>query len=61
MAGNDKAHWVMSDAAKTIKAAADGLGMARWSGVGGGCLPEVDVVNRMDIRQVHQFRIRTRL
>lgn len=39
----------MSDAAKTIKAAADALGLARWSGVGGGRLPEVDVVNRMEI------------
>jgi len=36
-----------ADVAKTLKAAADALGMARWSGVGGGKLPEVDVVNRM--------------
>lgn len=39
----------MSDVAKTIKAAADALGLARWSGVGGGRLPEVDVVNRIEI------------
>jgi glyoxylase-like metal-dependent hydrolase (beta-lactamase superfamily II) len=37
------------DVAKTLKAAADALGMARWSGVGGGKLPAVDVVNRMEI------------
>jgi glyoxylase-like metal-dependent hydrolase (beta-lactamase superfamily II) len=36
------------DRAKTLKAAADALGMARWSQVGGGRLPEVDVVNRME-------------
>ena len=39
----------MSEVDKTIKAAADALNMARWSGVGGGRLPEVDVVNRMEI------------
>jgi len=38
-----------AEVAKTLKAAADALGMARWSGVGGGKLPEVDVVNRMEI------------
>ena len=38
-----------TDVAKTLKAAADALGLARWSGVGGGKLPEVDVVNRMEI------------
>lgn len=48
--GTDKASpRPMSDVARTIKAAADALGMARWSGVGGGRLPEVDVVNRMEI------------
>lgn len=39
----------MSEVDKAIKAAADALNMARWSGVGGGRLPEVDVVNRMEI------------
>jgi hypothetical protein len=38
------------DVAKTLKAAADALGMARWSGLGGGELPEIDVVNRVDFR-----------
>src|SRR5437763_3343979 len=37
------------DAAKTIKAAADALGMPRTGGPGGGRLPEVDAVNRMEI------------
>jgi glyoxylase-like metal-dependent hydrolase (beta-lactamase superfamily II) len=37
------------DVAKTVKAAADALGMARWSAVGGGKLPAVDVVNRMEL------------
>jgi hypothetical protein len=33
---------------KAIKAAADALGMDRWSQVGGGRLPEVDVINTME-------------
>jgi hypothetical protein len=37
------------DVAKTIKAAADALGMPRTGGPGGAGLPEVDVVNRMEI------------
>lgn len=38
-----------SDVAKTLKAAAEALGLARWSGVGGQRLPEVDVINTMEI------------
>jgi hypothetical protein len=38
-----------AEAAKTLKAAAEVLGLARWSGVGGQRLPEVDVVNTMEI------------
>ena len=38
-----------ADVVKTLKAAVDALGMARWSAVGGERLPEVDVVNRMEI------------
>jgi hypothetical protein len=38
-----------SDVAKTLKTAAEALGLARWSGVGGQRLPEVDVVNTMEI------------
>jgi hypothetical protein len=37
------------DVAKTIKAAADALGMPRTGGPGGALLPEIDVVNRMEI------------
>jgi glyoxylase-like metal-dependent hydrolase (beta-lactamase superfamily II) len=37
------------DVAKAIKAAADALGMPRTGGPGGQRLPEVDVVNRMEI------------
>jgi hypothetical protein len=33
---------------KALKGAADALGMDRWSQVGGGRLPEVDVVNTME-------------
>ena len=36
-----------SDSAKTLKAAADALGMPRNGGEGGGALPQIDVVNRM--------------
>lgn len=38
-----------SDVAKTLKLAAETLGLARWSGVGGQLLPEVDVINTMEI------------
>jgi hypothetical protein len=38
-----------SDVAKTLKAAAEAVGLARWSGVGGQHLPEVDVINTMEI------------
>lgn len=34
--------------AKTLKVAAETLGLARWSGVGGQHLPEVDVINTME-------------
>ena len=37
-----------ADVAKTIKAAADALGMPRTGGPGGGRLPEVDVINRVE-------------
>ena len=37
------------DVAKTLKAAAEAVGLARWSGVGGQRLPEVDVINTMEI------------
>jgi len=36
------------DVAKTLKTAAEAVGLARWSGVGGERLPEVDVVNSME-------------
>jgi hypothetical protein len=36
-----------TDAAKVIKAAADALGMPRNGGEGGGALPQIDVINRM--------------
>jgi hypothetical protein len=38
-----------SDVAGTLKIAAEALGLARWSGVGGQRLPEVDVINTMEI------------
>lgn len=38
-----------SDVAKALKAAAEALGLARWSGVGGQRLPEVDVINTMEL------------
>jgi hypothetical protein len=37
-----------SDLAKTLKTAGESLGLARWSGVGGQHLPEVDVINTME-------------
>jgi len=39
----------MSEAAKAVKAAADALGMPRTGGPGGALLPEIDVINRMEI------------
>jgi hypothetical protein len=39
----------ISEVAKTLKAAAEALGLARWSGVGGQRLPEVDVINTMEV------------
>jgi hypothetical protein len=38
-----------SDVAKTLQSAAEAVGLARWSGVGGQRLPEVDVINTMEI------------
>lgn len=38
-----------SEVAKTLKAAAEAVGLARWSGVGGQHLPEVDVINTMEL------------
>ena len=38
-----------SDVAKILKTAAETIGLARWSGVGGQHLPEVDVINTMEI------------
>ena len=38
-----------SNVAKTLKTAAEAVGLARWSGVGGQRLPEVDVINTMEI------------
>ena len=37
------------DVAQTLKAAAEAVGLARWSGVGGQHLPEVDVINTMEM------------
>ena len=49
-AANNPAESNPSDVAKTLKTAAEALGLARWSGVGGQRLPEVDVINTMEIR-----------
>jgi len=38
-----------SEVAKTLQAAAEAVGLARWSGVGGQHLPEVDVITTMEI------------
>jgi hypothetical protein len=38
-----------SDVAKTLKVAAEAVGLGRWSGVGGERLPEVDVINTMEM------------
>lgn len=46
---NDATSSGASDVAKTLKTAAESLGLARWSGVGGQRLPEVDVINTMEI------------
>jgi hypothetical protein len=48
-AADDATRSNTSDVAKTLKAAAEAVGLARWSGVGGQHLPEVDVVNTMEI------------
>jgi hypothetical protein len=39
----------ISDVSRTLKTAAEAMGLARWSGVGGQRLPEVDVINTMEI------------
>ena len=38
-----------SEAAKAVKAAEDALGMPRTGGPGGAMLPEIDIINRMEI------------
>ena len=48
-ASDDASKSNTSEVAKTLKAAAEALGLARWSGVGGQRLPEVDVINTMEI------------
>ena len=48
-AADDAAKSMSPDASKTLKAAAEALGLARWSGVGGQRLPEVDVINTMEM------------
>ena len=48
-AADDSTKSNTSEVAKTLKAAAEALGLARWSGVGGQHLPEVDVINTMEI------------
>ena len=40
---------VAPDVATTLKVAAEAVGLARWSGVGGQRLPEVDVINTIEI------------
>jgi hypothetical protein len=47
--GQSNPNNAMPDVAKAVKAAADALGMPRTGGPGGALLPEVDVVNRMEI------------
>jgi hypothetical protein len=47
-AADDTTKSSASDVAKTLKAAAEAVGLARWSGVGGQRLPEVDVINTME-------------
>jgi hypothetical protein len=50
MGGGDAANGStnISDVAKTLKTAAEAVGLARWSAVGGQKLPEVDVINTME-------------
>src|SRR5579864_9088073 len=48
-AADDAAKSNGSEVAKTLKAAAEAVGLARWSGVGGQRLPEVDVINTMEM------------
>ena len=45
---DDTAKSNTSDVAQALKTAAEALGLARWSGVGGQRLPEVDVINTME-------------
>jgi hypothetical protein len=45
---DDAAKSNTSEVAQTLKTAAEALGLARWSGVGGQRLPEVDVINTME-------------
>lgn len=49
-AADDPIRTSSADVAKTLKAAAEAVGLARWSGVGGQHLPEVDIVSTMEIR-----------
>jgi hypothetical protein len=50
-AQSDKAAAINTpDVAKTLKAAADALGMPRWSGLGGAQLPELDTINRVEFQ-----------
>jgi hypothetical protein len=48
-AADDATKSSTSEVAKTLKTAAEAVGLARWSGVGGQRLPEVDVINTMEI------------
>jgi hypothetical protein len=48
-AADDPAGSNPPEVAKTLKTAAEAVGLARWSGVGGQRLPEVDVINTMEI------------
>jgi hypothetical protein len=49
VATDDAAKSMSPDVSKTLKAAGEALGLARWSGVGGQRLPEVDVINTMEM------------
>ena len=46
---DDAAKSSASGVARTLKTAAEALGLARWSGVGGQRLPEVDVISTMEM------------
>ena len=48
-AADDTAKSNSPEVSKTLKTAAEAVGLARWSGVGGQRLPEVDVINTMEI------------